>query len=263
MKYLALFLLFSKLIFASIDSDFDGVLDVNDNCPDTLFSDLVDSTGCSIKSLLPTHKFDVVIGMAFSQLDQNTFDADNTVYKSYQIDYNYKNFTAFVSTSTYKNDEDDGFNDTILGIYYRFFIEDDFILTSGVEAIFPTYKSGLENEATDYGVSLELQYIYEQFSLFNIVRYTIIRDSNVDDIIYQNTKDYTIGAGYHFKTLPYVGLSYNYSNSIYKEIKTIENISLNLYYELDEHFFIASYYAYGLSYSASENFVSLSVGYNF
>jgi len=260
MKYLALFLLSSKLIFASIDSDFDGVIDENDNCPDTLFSDLVDASGCRV---LPIHKFDFVIGVAFSQLDKNRFDVDDTVYKSYQIDYSYKNFTAFLSTSTYKNDENDGFNDTTLGLYYQFFTVDDFILTSGVETIFPTYKSGLKNEAIDYAISLELQYVCEQFSIFNRARYTLIKDSDVDEITYQNTKEYTIGVGYYFETLLYSGLSYNYSNTIYKDIESIENISLNIYYELDEHFFITSDYSYGLSYSASDNFISLSVGYNF
>jgi len=263
MKYISVFFLFLRLVFASIDSDFDGVIDENDNCPDTLFTDLVDETGCSIKSLLPIHKFDVVIGVAFSQLDNNTFDVSNTVYKSYQIDYNYKNFTAFVSTSTYKNDEDDGFNDTTLGLYHRFIATDDFFITSGVEAILPTYKSGLNNEATDFGLSLELQYIYDKFSLFNRVRYTLIKDSDIEDILYQDTKDYTVGVGYYFSSLLYAGLSYNISDSIYKDIESIENISLYLYHELNNEFFITGDYAYGLSYSASENFVSLSVGYNF
>jgi len=263
MKYLSIFFLSLKLAFASIDSDFDGVIDENDNCPNTLFSDLVDATGCSIKSLLSTDKFNVVIGVAFSQLDNNTFDVSNTVYKSYQIDYNYKNFTAFVSTSTYKNDEDDGLNDTTLGLYHRFIVTDNFLITSGIEAIFPTYKSGLNNEAIDYGFSLELQYIYDQFSLFNRVRYTLIKDSDIEDIIYQNTKDYTVGLGYYFPSLFYAGLSYNISNSIYKDIESIENISLYLYHELNDEFFITGDYAYGLSDSASENFVSLSIGYNF
>ena len=263
MKYISVFFLFLRVVFASIDSDFDGVIDKNDNCPNTLFTDLVDETGCSTKSLLQKYNFDVVIGVAFSQLDNNTFDVSNTVYKSYQIDYNYKNFTAFVSTSTYRNDEDNGFNDTTLGLYHRFIATDNFFITSGIEAIFPTYKSGLNNEAIDYGFSLELQYIYDQLSLFNRVRYTLVKDSDIEDIIYQNSKDYTIGVGYYFTSLVYAGLSYNISNSIYKYIESIENTSLYLYYEFNNEFFITTDYAYGLSDSASENFVSLSVGYNF
>jgi len=263
MKYLALFLLLLTLASAFIDSDFDGVGDENDKCPNSQFTDLVNSTGCTIKSLVKAHKFDVVMGVSFSQLDKNTFNVSDTIYKTYQIGYRYKDFTALASTSTYKNDEDNGFNDTSLGLYYHFNGENNFSFISGIEVILPTYETNLDNEATDYSASVELVYLFEKFSLFNKIKYTFINDSNVDGITYQDTVDNSTGVGYYILPSLYSSVSYNYSNSIYQGVEALKNGSIYLYYELDKDFFVTGDYAYGLSDSESDNFISISLGYNF
>ena len=86
-----IFLLLSLTIglLAYSDSDLDGVDDKIDLCPNTPFSDLIDINGCSIKSLVSPHRFDVIYGISNSkiesvkttshnlQLDYYSYDNDN------------------------------------------------------------------------------------------------------------------------------------------------------------------------------------------
>jgi len=53
-KFLLLSLIFSLSIYASSgfkDKDMDGVADIRDKCLSTPFFDLVDSKGCTVKTL--------------------------------------------------------------------------------------------------------------------------------------------------------------------------------------------------------------------
>ena len=266
MRKIVLIFLFTKIAFAYIDTDLDGVADNDDLCPNTLFTDLVNKNGCPIKTLSNTsseHNFNFMIGFAKSELDQNTFEKTNTTYKTYQINYDYKKYSVYLATSTYKSNDEQGFNDTSLGLNYNFFQKNNLSISAGLEVIFPTYKSDFKNESTDYGMNIDIFYNFNNIFLFNRAAYTFINDKDIAFILHQNTISTNTGLGYLFNNDLYTSLTYYQSKSIYKDVDNIKSSSLNLNYKINNHYFISSSYSYGLSDSTSDNFISFGFGYNF
>jgi hypothetical protein len=276
-KQLILVLLLSLFspLFAYSDTDFDGVEDIRDKCPNTPFSELVDINGCTTKSLKSPHNFDIITGISYSDSDYQTFNATDTLATTVQADYYYKTFSLQLSTSYFTTEgsdySDTGFNDSFIGASYQTLLLESFYIRFGVGAILPTYKTTLKNN-TDYTASINLSYTLSNYSLFGGYAYTLINDADSEVLYddnttqtfnYQNTNTITLGAGYYAKKNLYLSLSYNNSNSIYTNIEDIQTASFYTYYSIDEHWFSTFSYAYGLSDSASKNYLSLRLGYFF
>lgn len=274
--FLALFLSASSL-FAYTDSDMDGVENAIDQCPNTPFSDLVDIKGCTKKSLVSPHHFDVIIGASYSDSDYQTLNTTDTLASTLQVDYYYKNFSLQASTSYFTTDgdsfSDSGLYDSFIGASYQFKPLENFSLRVGAGAILPTYDTSLNNNNTDYTGSLNLSYSLSKFNIFGGYSYTQINDDDVSFVDangtvtsstnYQDTSAYSLGAGYYMTNKLYLSGSYNSSDSIYQGIEDIQTASVYGYYGINEHWFSTCSYAYGLSDSASKNYVSLRLGYFF
>ncbi len=274
--FLAIFLISSSL-YAYTDSDMDGVEDALDKCPNTPFTDLVNINGCTKKILVSPHHFDVIVGATYSESDYLTRNTTNTLSSTLQIDYYYKNFSLQASTSYFTTNgdsfSDSGLYDTFLGAAYQFKPLENFSLRVGAGALLPTYNTSLNNNNTDYMASLNLSYNISKFNLFGGYSYTQINDDDVSFVDangtvtsstrYQNTSAYSLGAGYYMTSSLYLSGGYNSSNSIYQSIEDIQTASVYGYYGINEHWFSTCSYAYGLSDSASKNYVSLRLGYFF
>ena len=265
--FLLLFLT-SVALHAFVDSDLDGVEDGADRCANTPLSDLVDTSGCTVKSLKNEHHYDIVFGVGYSQLDAQTLEKTDTLTTSLQIDYYYQAVSVQFSTSRYQSDGDtyssSGMNDTTLAAYYRFQPTQELSVRPGGGVIFPTYESGYGNEAADLFGSLDLGYKLEDTTLFGGLIYTVVNDDDVSgSATYQNTVAAYFGAGYYPSPESYASVSYYRSDSIYTDIEPIKNISLYGYYSFDAHWFGTAGYALGLSDSASDNSLTLRLGYYF
>ena len=274
--FLAIFLISSSL-YAYVDSDMDGVEDQVDRCPNTPFSDLVDMEGCTKKSFVSPHHFDVIVGASYSDSDYQTLNTTDTLAGTLQVDYYYKNFSLQASTSYFTTSgdsfSDTGFYDSFVGAAYQFKPLENLSLRVGAGAILPTYSTSLNNNNTDYTGSLNLSYNISKLNLFGGYSYTQINDDDVSFVDangtvtssanYQDTSAYSLGAGYYMTSSLYVSGAYNSSDSIYQSIEDIQTASVYGYYAIDEHWFSTCSYAYGLSDSASKNYVSLRVGYFF
>ena len=256
-------IILSDSLFAFVDNDFDGVEDTNDACLDTPFMDFVDSSGCSTSSLISHHKFDIIVGMALSQKNKDTFENEETLYTSIQVDYNFKDFHLYTLLSRYDNDYESGLNDVLIGMNYTFNIYDTFEFSPAIAIYLPTYDSGLSNEKSDLSTSFNFAYYYEFLSLFTSYSYTFINDTDTINIEYQNTSSYQIGIGYPINDKTYMDIELYKSSSIYKGVDDIENISLDLNYYINEKYFLLFNYSYGLSESASDNYFSIRYGINF
>ncbi len=268
MRRIIYFILLSTRIYAYEDSDLDGVEDAYDQCPDTSLTELVDISGCSIRSLVNHHHYDMIFGGSFSQIDYKTNELTDTYNTEFQFDYYYKNFSfqAVISyfTSSSESYSNNGLNDTVLAVYYQFFPASSLGLRLGTGVILPTYESGLGNEAADYMLSANLNYAFNAFSFFGGYGYTMINDSDVENSVsYQNTHALNAGAGTDLTSNLYGSISYFYSDSIYSDIEAIQNISLYTFYRFDPYWFGIANYAYGLSDSTSNHFLSLKIGYYF
>ncbi len=269
MNYLCTLTLIALLplnLLAYDDSDLDGVEDLQDRCPNTLITDLVDINGCSIRSLVSPHHYDIIVGTSYSQVNYNTSEKINNINTTMQVDYYYKNFSLQLSTSyftsksqTYSNK---GFNDTYLNAYYQFRLFESLSLRVGGGVILPTYKSGLANNNTDYASSVNLSYAFESLNLFGGYRYTLVNDDDVKGVVsYQNSASLYSGVGFYPSSQLYVSASYNKSDSIHKGVVPIESASAYAYYTFNKHWFSTLSYAYGLSNSASDHYLAIRFGY--
>jgi len=271
---LLLLLIFSYAHSEYFDSDFDGVEDAYDKCPNTPFSELVDINGCAVKSLLSLHHFDIITGVSYSDSDYQTLNKTDTFSTPLQFDYYYKNFSLQVTTSYFTTSgsgfSDRGYYDSFIGASYQENVLENLSLQVGAGILLPTYQTELNNNRADYTASLNLSYTLSKFSLFAGYSFTFIgdddtvieyEDSPSEPINYQNSNAYSLGTGYYISDRLYSSVAYNYSDSIYKSIKPIETASFYAYYSLSEEYFCTLSYAYGISESASKNYASLRIGY--
>lgn len=266
MKLFLFLILFSVTLFAYVDGDMDGVEDKNDLCLSTPFTDLVGLDGCSIESLVSPHHFSVVAGISLSDSNYNELSKTETLTTSLQLDYYYKNFSLSLVTSHYKNMSKEysasGMNDTYLGAAYQWAYK-DLYMSFGVGVLLPTYDTGFNNNNTDYTGNINLSYTLKNINIFAVYGHTIINDEDIEDVaLYQDSTKYsTLGLGYFFGKDLYVSAYYNESDSVYEDIEKLKTLSLYSYYSLDENYFITANYAYGISDSASNNYITLKVGY--
>ncbi len=272
-KILTLLLASTLSLLAYTDSDMDGIDDTNDLCPNTPFSDLVNSDGCSTKSLVNPHKLNIVLGVSFSQSQYSDTDTTTQIL---QLNYNYKNLSLNLSSSYYRSESvsysDSGTNDSYIGASYKFSPMKKMYLRAGVGVIIPTYNSTLDNNNPDYTSYLSVSYMPKDINMFARYSYTLINDDNTVltyeddtsvDVTYQNTSSYNIGAGIYPSLKSYLSISYNSSKSIYLGAQDVETLSLSFFYNINKKVFASLAYAYGLSDSASDNYTSLRIGYYF
>jgi hypothetical protein len=264
----ALLALISTNLFAYEDFDMDGVENKVDKCPNTLFSDLVDIRGCTIKSLVSKRELDLILGVSYGDSDYQTLKKTDTFATSVQVDYYYKNFSFQASTSYFDTAgsgyDDKGFYDSFLGAAYTFKAGDSLLASVGVGVILPTYDNSLNNNNADYMASANLSYSLDKINVFGGYSHTLVNDNDVAGIVsYQNASAVSGGLGYHFDEDLYASASYNSSDSVYVGVEDVQTASIYANYTIDEHWFAMFGYAYGLSDSASGNYVSFRLGYFF
>jgi hypothetical protein len=279
-------MLCSLSLLAFNDADLDGVEDSLDQCPGTSFTELVDISGCTIKTLENPHHFDIIMGGSYSQISPIQ-EVTDTYTASLQADYYYKNFSLQASTAFYDSESSavssNGMTDSFIGAYYQFRPIDALSLRLGGGAILPTYASDFNNNNMDYTVSASLSYLFNNFNFFGSYSYTMINDDdfnylevdgvNQTNVYYQNTNAYNIGLGYYPTSKLYTSIAYNSSDSIYSKFiststgtttqDSLDTVSAYLFYTIDKHWFTTASYAYGLTDTASDHYFNIRLGYYF
>ena len=266
-----LLLLVTAVLFSYEDSDFDGVSDLKDRCPNTPITDIIDRYGCSIVKIMNDDpigsRYDVIIGSIYDSADYGTAQDFTTVSHTFQADFFMKNWSFQFYTSYYFLDSDgsksDGMNDTMLALYYGFkpFEEENLFLRAGFGAVLPTQDNNYNR--MDYVGSLNANYIVQSYSFFGGYKYTFIGDENSDIFEFQNTESLNFGLGYYLKANIYTSLSYLNADSIIETMQKIQNISFYLFYGINTNWFVTALYSKGLSDSASDLTSNLRIGYYF
>ena len=289
LRKLLTFFIVPVSLFAFSDSDLDGVEDSVDQCPGTSITELVDISGCTVKNLESPHHFDIIMGASYSQISPIQERTD-TYTASLQADYYYKGFSLQASTAYYDSESSistSGQTDSFVGAYYQFKPVSALSIRLGGGAILPTYKSDFNNNNTDYTASASLSYLFNDFNLFGSYSYTMINDDDFSydeldstgnpigstTVYYQNTNAYNVGLGYYPTSKLYTSLAYNSSDSIYNKFvsttsgsttqEALNTVSAYLFYTIDKNWFTTASYAYGLTDSASDHYVSVRLGYYF
>lgn len=255
--------------YAYVDSDFDGVEDAYDLCPQTPLSDLVDADGCMIKSTGNKISYDLVLGMGYSQINYASQEPSDTLSSSLQADIYTGKWWFQLVASHYKSDDGveskSGLEDTSMALMYRFSTTEKLSITTGVGLILPTYESTYNNEATDYTASVDLNYLLNsKFSLFLGSNYTWVNDRDVTVEKYQNSSGFYAGLKYvQPSEKSALSAAYYQNESIYASTQTIKYLSLGYAYMINSHWNIGGHYGHGLSDSASDKSISAYVGYTF
>jgi len=270
MKPLLTFLLLGTLsVYGANDTDFDGVDDAIDKCPNTPFSDLSDARGCTTRTLYTQTSYDIIMGLNFSTMNANTLEDTKTTSTTVQADIYHGNLSAQILTSYFKAKDasynDSGWNDTQLSLFYTAKPIKALIVQAGVGVILPTYSTGYNNEAIDYRGSVALHYnLNTQVNLFGGYNYTLINDTNIPNVAsYQNTNAFYGGIGYMSPKNGSINLSYAHAQSIYTGVDAIETLGVGTFIPINTQWFVLGDYKYGLSNTASDHEVALRVGYAF
>ena len=255
-KKLFLSLSLPLLLFAEIaDDDMDGVENSIDRCPNSLMTDIVDATGCSVETLtIPTeHHFDIAVGYGYSKLDSNISQQANTLSFNY---YYGENLSLSFYTSTYTlQSGESGSDDSSLQVRYNHLYHDIFLdYTLGV--YLPTYSSS--DNKSDYYLKTSLSYSFEYFDTSLLLQHTFMQDNGTQDT---NLASISIGTSYHDKL--YTTLSYTLQSAIYTDIGNLEDIACNLHYTINEDFFLFAYFSKGISDSSVDQSLSFSLGYSY
>ena len=246
-------------LFAYVDSDMDGVPDKSDKCANTPLTELVDLSGCTVKTLLSPHHFDIVLGRSYSSDTNSSLNLS-----SLRVDYYYKQWSLQLDTSYYENtflsETTSGQNDTYLNLFYLANPMKNFYLNIGGGIVLPTYNS-VDNKI-DYTASLYGRYKWDNLSFTLGVGYGKTGDSNSENSIsYSNTLSYNTGLGYNWNSKLYTSIGYAKVNSIFEGSKDLETLSLYTYYSMNEHWFTNVHYRHGLVDNDSQQTIGVNLGY--
>ncbi|MEO1954950.1 MAG: hypothetical protein ABGW74_09645, partial [Campylobacterales bacterium] len=203
-------------IFAYIDSDFDGVEDALDKCPNSSIIDIVDKDGCVVEKLESPHHFDIILGVKSIKIkDKRTQKNYYLTLQTAQVDYFYKDFSLNVTTS--KNSSK--MEDTYISFKYKYKYNEFINLYTSFNVVLPTHKNYYDNNEADYGISQSIYYKKDKLSLFGAYRFTKINDEDISSysLLYQNTNSYMVGFGYNFIKDLYSSISLSSVDSIYKD----------------------------------------------
>lgn len=255
----------AALAYGYEDSDWDGVDDRYDRCPQTPLSDLVNADGCTIFNIDSSLHYTITSGFGYTNVNYASQDPVDTISLSLDVSFYYHDWEFQSNLAYFHSDaisQNSGMDDTVLSLLYRSALSEPLSITTGIGLILPTYQSGYGNEALDYRAMIDLRYRFFQdwHGLFGYES-TWINDSDVETISYQDTEAYYAGVSYLSNNGSEWTTRYYQTDAIYRDVAPIKSVSLGYYRETSSHSFIDITYGMGLSDSASDQSVMFRIGY--
>ncbi len=271
-KLFIIIVLLQNFLFAYIDSDFDGVGDRYDKCPNTPFSDLVDKNGCTIQKVSIIKEIrilTVIAGMNYSDYRAKQGNKTRTLSQSLELDYEIQKIKLMlrISRFTSKNTplsqyDNNSFSDTKLALQYKL---DQMIpnvsLSLGGGIAIPNYRGSMHNNGFDFYYSLSGSYSIKKLSLFGSYTFTKIGDKDLNYLTYQNTNAFSFGTGYSFTPKLYSSLLYYVSDSIIKSADKIKSISWFSFYNINKKSYSTLSFSHGLDDDTTSNSYGVQFGY--
>lgn len=264
--------LIAVLIYAQLhgytDSDWDGVEDIYDQCPQTPLSDLVDLNGCTTLKTEKTFHYSIISGVGYSKVNYASLEKADTTNLSLEANLYVDRWQLQGSVSGYNSrtetSDDSGMDDTILNLFYRWPLGEYLNFTSGLGVVFPTYKSGYGNESIDYTMMIKADYQFSPVLYgFGGYTYTWVNDADTEIASYQNSTSWYMGLSYVTKAGHEWNIRYNANDTIYRDTKPAKTVGIGFFSQFTPRWFLDGNYDYGLSDSASKHSWNLRVGYYF
>lgn len=292
-------MLFSVLfLYGYVDSDLDGVDDSVDKCPNTPFSDLVDESGCTIKSLIEEKKSarETRSKSVFNRskikkrkkeeklkrtphpILQGSNKKSRDTHYDISVGYNkiggksnesvmaniyHKNLSLslFTAIDNKRNYDDSRLSDTRVWGYYSYRYNKNLLLKMGAGIVVPHIDSNGEKRV-DAGLSLFGSYTINEFNPYFGASY---RFTGLKGDEYGLKDYYSIygGAGFYLSQKLYMSYTFSYSSAEYNWAEDIKTDSLYLYYNLDDNWFGTASYLRNIDGLDYDDGFSFSIGYYF
>jgi hypothetical protein len=256
--YIFLLLIHTQLQ-AFKDDDIDGVENSKDLCPNTSFDDTVDEDGC------PNNKdywgkVTLSIGA-----DINIDDSTTTDYNFF-TNYNYKSwdfslYSAQQSSLDINNNETQSSGDIYLSSSYNFTQEElysKFVLGTKIA----TQDDEVSTGENDFFTNLYLSYaLNNNLALLASLGYTLTGDTT--EVEYHDPFAYSLGLGYMIIDDLYTSMTYQNSQSIYKNSPNYQSISLFNSYNFTDKTFGTLNYTRAIDELSYEHVISIRIGVSF
>ena len=242
-----------------VDSDFDGVADSIDQCPNTPFLNEVNSLGCTVHILtLPseTNQESLTFSLGYGySTNEDLIDREIQRNTNLQLSYYKNNWSYSVHTGYYTHKVHDGLLDTTVSIKKRVKFDSNIVLGIGGGFKLPTHS--YKGNRVDVIAKTSLHY-YPTSALSYFAGYSFTRigdnaesialdvemDNNQDkeSTALQNMHKFYVGTGYFITADFYANLSYSLEESKFRDEHNIQALSASLYYKIDEKWFTSLYY---------------------
>jgi hypothetical protein len=255
---------------APLDSDFDGVPDTIDVCPQTPFLNEVNAKGCTVSILtLPeeTQKQDLTLALGYGySTNEDLKNRETQRNTNFQLNYYNNNWNYSLHGGYYTHNAHDGLLDTTLRIKKRIKLNTQWILGISAGVQIPTHDYN-GNEA-DYLLSSTIHYYPSNgLSFFAGYAYTYMGDhdehieiedkddddeSKSPDVIeegdhlikierIQNQYRFHLGVGYFITEKVYSNFVYSEKKSKFESEHKSTTLSSTLYYKIDKKWFTTLY----------------------
>ena len=241
------------------DDDIDGVENSQDLCPNTSFEETVNEQGCP-ENQNYWGQITLTVGSDINSDESTTTDYNffsNYNYHAWEVSL----YSSQQSSLDSNNNESQSAGDLYLSSGYGITKESLYSkLTFGIKI--PTGSSEISTEEYDYFASLSVNYaLNEKTALLSSISYTDTGDNN--ETTYNNPLGYSLGIGYMVNEKWYSSLSYQQSNSIYRDSEDYKSISLFNSYNFSDKFFGTLSYTKGLDDLSYDQTISLRLGVTF
>jgi len=256
-----IFLVITCVLSAYHDSDIDGVEDSIDQCSYTPFDEVVDEFGCSKNSHVGLWTFKIGTEIGFDTIDNKSRNYN------FSIDYIVNHWSIGISNSSYIGYYENNKTTREMGDIYTY------VGYEVANEIFSTIvtlgtKIAIANESVSTGendyyvnVQLESRFSESYMKLFSTSVYTFTGDTN--NIAYKDIFSYNIGVGYSINTAYYTSLSYENSQSIYKNTENYQALVWTNRYMYNDTYFVELDYTRGIDAFSYDHLFSFKVGATF
>ncbi len=256
-KILLSFGLLNLSLFAYSDSDFDGVSDSKDLCPNTSFDAMVDHNGCP-----KSKNITLLLGEELSSGTYGGTESVTTDRTTAYIAYNKGLWAYSVSGSTSSTASTtsitSGVGDIYTSLSYHGLGTKDRLLSLQVGAKIATADLELGTGENDYNIRLSSVKMDKTLSYLSSIGYTMTGDSST--ISYNELVSVSLGLGQQVNKAFYLSASVNYASAYIEGADESMSLTAYLAYAPSDTWFVTSSYTLGLSDAVADHSVNLSIG---
>lgn len=257
MKIVLVLLSLTLSVLAYEDSDFDGVSDSKDLCPNTSFDFIVDNYGCP-----QSKNITVLLGQELSQGSYGGTEEITTELSTVLVAYNHRDWglSTWTSRSSTRSSssETSGSGDVFMTVSYYDLGTNTHLLSLQAGVKIATADTTIGTGENDYNVRLSSVVLDGKLSYLSSIGYTLTGDSAT--ISYNDTLNLSAGLGKQINRDLYLSASVNYVSAYIKGADSALSAVAYVAYTMLEDYFITGSYALGLSDAVADESFNLSIG---